>query len=343
MRGVSQISPPIRILVIAVLGLIAAWMLVLRPSADVETPPAKPAATAPGVDGLTNAVDAAKGAAATQEASDAKVQSATGEETGAAAGAKSAPGSAGAKPAAAAAAAKGSLPAPVEKAIADRKVLVLLFWNPKSAEDKDVKKALAGVDRWDGEVFVRATDVKKISRYGTITRGADVDQSPTVVVVDRKLKAERLVGYVDTRAIDQAVVDALRNSGDLIKHRYLRAVNDVCRTYGESVWTIPSPSALGSEVETALDRYQRSSARLLAKFKAVPAPARWRAFKRAGVADLNSVVAINRGLAAKVGDGTSPPAILSALAIYGPRSKKLGARWDARMDKHHVLSCGSNH
>ena len=41
-----------------------------------------------------------------------------------------------------------------------------------------------------------------------ITRGADVTQSPTVVIIDRNRKVETLVGYVDRLTIDQAVTDA---------------------------------------------------------------------------------------------------------------------------------------
>ena len=74
------------------------------------------------------------------------------------------------------------------KALGDRKVVVLLFWSPKSADDKAVRKALANIDRHDGKVLAHATHLKRIARYGQITRGANVEQSPTVVVVDRKLQ-----------------------------------------------------------------------------------------------------------------------------------------------------------
>ena len=340
----SQISPPIRILLVASIGLIVAWMLFLRPPAEEPAPPITPAATAPGVEGLGNAVDAAKGAAGATEARDAKVQEATGEAGAqSAAGSKSDAGSAAKGGAAAPAVDTAGLPKHVRSAIADRKILVLLFHNPKSADDRAVRRAVANVDRWKGEVVVRSADVKGVSRYGRITRGADVEQSPTVVVVDRNQQARTLVGYVDTRTVDQAVVDAMRNSGGLIKDRYLRAVNDVCRTYGESVWTIPTPNAPGPEVKTSLARYERGSARLLAEFKAVPAPKKWQGFKRAGVADLTAVHAANRGFANKVGDGSSSQAVAGGLATYGPRIEQVGSRWNSRMDKHHVLSCGSNH
>ena len=98
------------------------------------------------------------------------------------------------------------------RALGDRKVVVLLFWSPKAAEDKAVRKALTDVDRHKGKVLAHATHVKRIAAYGQITRGADVEQSPTVVIVDRNRKVETLVGYVDRVTIDQAVTDALRNS-----------------------------------------------------------------------------------------------------------------------------------
>ena len=89
---------------------------------------------------------------------------------------------------------------------------MLLFWSPKGAEDKAVRKALRGIDRHKNKVLAHATHVKRIAAYGQITRGADVEQSPTVVIIDRNRKVETLVGYVDRVTIDQAVTDALRNS-----------------------------------------------------------------------------------------------------------------------------------
>ena len=110
------------------------------------------------------------------------------------------------------AAAAGGLPLRVLHGLADHKVVVLLFWTPKAAEDKAVRKALGGIDRHKNKVLAHATHVKRIAAYGQITRGADVEQSPTVVIVDRNRKVETLVGYVDRVTIDQAVTDALRNS-----------------------------------------------------------------------------------------------------------------------------------
>ena len=223
----SQISPPIRILLVCAVAFLAAWMLFLRPK-DAAGPPAaatpttaqqqpvdaggQTAGSMPG-----KAVEKANNAAAASEANSAQVAGATGEETSAGTTATATEATATAAGGAPAkltdeVAKQGGLPVRVLHALADQKVVVLLFWSPKAAEDKAVRKALTGIDRHHNKVLAHATNVKRIANYAQITRGADVEQSPTVIVVDRDRKVETLVGFVDRATIDQAVTDALRNS-----------------------------------------------------------------------------------------------------------------------------------
>jgi hypothetical protein len=225
----SQISPPIRILLVCAVAFLAAWMLFLRPSSDAgtpaaETPPATTPVEAGGEQADSLAGKAVEKANEVQAAEDARAEELAGgagetastPETGSGAGVTPAQGepAKGTKPGklTAKAAAAGGLPLRVLKAIGDHKVVVLLFWSPKSADDKAVRKALAGIDRHDGKVLAHATHLKRIARYSQITRGANVQQSPTVLVIDRKLRVVPLVGYVDRVTIDQAVTDALRAS-----------------------------------------------------------------------------------------------------------------------------------
>jgi hypothetical protein len=228
----SQISPPIRILLVCAVAFLAAWMLFLRPKDDAGTPaaatPSAPstrpvdAGGAPADSLAGKAVEQANNATAAQDARAEQLASGAGET---AADAPSTTSSAvtptptdepvtGAEPGklTAEAAKAGGLPVRVLRALGKRKVVVLLFWSPKAADDKQVRHALDGIDRHKGKVLAHATHVKKISAYGQITRGADVEQSPTIVVVDRNRKVETLVGFGDRRTIDQAVTDALRNS-----------------------------------------------------------------------------------------------------------------------------------
>jgi len=223
----SQISPPIRILLVCAVAFLAAWMLFLRPK-DAAGPPAaatpttaqqqpvdaggQTAGSMPG-----KAVEKANNAAAASEANSAQVAGATGEETSAGTTATATGATATAAGGAPAkltdeVAKQGGLPVRVLHALADQKVVVLLFWSPAAAEDKAVRKALTGIDRHHNKVLAHATNVKRIANYAQITRGADVEQSPTVIVVDRDRKVETLVGFVDRATIDQAVTDALRNS-----------------------------------------------------------------------------------------------------------------------------------
>jgi hypothetical protein len=225
----SQISPPIRILLVCAVAFMAAWMLFLRPKDDAGIPAAAtPAAESQPVDAGGPKADTAPGKAVeaandTVAAQDARAeQLADGNGTSAAAPSATAttatpagePAVAGAEPGKLTkkAAAEAGLPVRVLKGLGRKKVVVLLFWSPKAAEDKAVRKAVANVDRHDGKVLAHATHIKRIAAYGQITRGADVTQSPTVVVVDRNRKVETLVGFVDRPSIDQAVTDALRNS-----------------------------------------------------------------------------------------------------------------------------------
>lgn len=226
----SQVSPPIRILLIGAVVFMAAWMTVLKPKTEEEAPPAATTATAANVQSGAPAVSqSGKAVQTAQQAAATASQAASARAGEAPASAPSttsaAPASAAAKPAtatapagqpAAAAGSKGSaasqaaLPTSVAKAIADKKVLVMLFWNSKGLDDRAVRREMRGIDRHKGKVKVHVADIKDVARYGPITRGVNMDQSPTVVVVDRKLQAEALVGYNDRGLIQQAVSDALR-------------------------------------------------------------------------------------------------------------------------------------
>jgi hypothetical protein len=346
MRGVSQISPPIRILVIAVLGLMAAWMLVLKPKEEPIAPstPAPNAQTGqPAVSDPGKVAEAAKAAVG---ATNAKTQ-ATEELSGGAAAQTGTAAKPGAEPAAGggeAAQVSGKvkgLPKPVAKAIDDRKVLVLSFWNKESADDRAVRRELRGVDRWDGDVAVHVAPVGKVSKYARITRGADVTQSPTTLVVDRNLKVTPLVGYVDTKTVDQAVLDAFRNSGGFLKDPYLKKVNNICAGAGRASFDVPNPNNV-SEVPGFVSSQRRVIGRMDGRFAGLKAPKRWAGFKRATVADHKALAVVWADFAAYLGSKPSAARVLTGVATYDPKVQAIAKRYDKRMDAEHLLSCGSN-
>lgn len=204
----SQVSPPIRILLIGSIVFLAAWFTLLRPKAEetVAPAPAAPVAAQP----VTSAGQAVQAATQGAETAQAAAEAAAGETVAPATTAGSAPQSGATPVKPADTVDTAGLPKVVARAVADKKVLVMLFWNPKAADDRAVRRELKAIDRHKGNVKVHVASLKDVSRYSPITRGVNLEQSPTVVVVDRHRTADALVGYHDRFAIDQAVSDALR-------------------------------------------------------------------------------------------------------------------------------------
>jgi hypothetical protein len=339
-RGVSQISPPIRILLIAAVAFLGAYMMFLRPKEasvpPVETTPAPNTQTSePAVTGPGKAVEAAQDAA----------KAANGETTAADAGtaAAAATGTATEKAAVApgAAVAKDlkNVPAKVRKAIRQGDVLVLLFWNRKGADDRDVRRSLRAVDTWDGRVVTQAAPLNAISRYGRIARGVDVNQSPTVVVVDPELRAETIVGYTDTTTIDQMVVDALKNTTGLFTSAYLRQVNEACAAYGNALWETPS-SGSRAEYKAQLVLNRRKARRFQRAFAAIPAPKRFAALKRGMASDNAAAVAIYGDALAALASSSGITGTIAVSDRFTARGDAIDRRNNRRAEEHHLLSCG---
>ncbi len=358
----SQISPPIRILLVAVIGLCAAYMLFLRPKAEEATPAAStPAAATPVPAKDPNAQTSSKPGSAVQQAvrgadtASARADAAAGgqvaaTEGGVAASAQApstsgvnttpateapAPGQ-GAQPAALTKEALAALPKDVRGAVNNRKVLVLLFYNNRSDDDKAVRRAIAKVDRFGGQVFVDAHWIKNVAPYQAITRGADLEQSPTTLVVDRNLKAETLVGFHDAQTIEQAVVDALRASGgSTIKDPYFRQLDAVCQSAEQQVKALGQPGSAAA-LPAFLAAATQVSAGLDAKAAAVKAPKRHAKFDRA----FTRFSAAGTGvLSAAAADAKANPAKSgSILRAAQAKGKRLEKRFVAQHGRH-GLSC----
>jgi len=242
---VSQISPPFRIALVALLAVCAVWFTVLRPKSPAADAPLP---AAPGTTGLANDVAAAKGAATASDAANARVQDATGRSAAKSApkpaataapkaAAKAAPKgatksskaastgphsavagktapAAAAKPAAKAApAAKAKTDAdpsaPLLRALDRNHAVVLLFWNRHGSDDRAVRQAAQGIDRHHGRVVVKVVPVASVGRYTAITKGVQVLEAPTVLVIAPGGKARAIAGLTSTPELNQAVADVL--------------------------------------------------------------------------------------------------------------------------------------
>jgi hypothetical protein len=357
----SQISPPIRILLVAVIGLCAAYMLFLRPKTDTAAPAATPAAATtpipaedPGAKTHSKPGAIVQKAVTDTRAASARSKVAAGEQPGGLA--SDDPSTTGAAPAAGvntnpvtqapattqSAPAKltqkqlATLPKDVRRAVTQRKVLALLFYNNRSDDDKATRRALAKVDRFGGQVFVDAHWIKNVAPYQAITRGVDLEQSPTVVVVDRNLKAESLVGYNDTAAIEQSVVDALLASGgSTIKDPYFRRLDAVCSSAKHEQKALSQPASAAA-VPAYLSGVQAISVDADAKAAAVKPPHSHRAFARA----FNRFNASTTAVTAKAAkDAKANPAKSVSIVRAAQGKEKLLSKRFVRKYGAHGLSC----
>jgi hypothetical protein len=352
---VSQISPPIRILLIAVVALMGVYMLFMRPKEEV-IPPAEPApntqTSEPAVSEPGKVAEAAQGAVEAANGQLQQQESVDGVDAGEAAAGSTTATKTAPKTGEAAAAEAGvdlnGIPKPIAKAIRKDKTLVLLFWNGKSADDKAVHKALAKVNRWDGRVFVGSASINKISKYGRITRAVDVEQSPTIVVADNQLRAETLVGYVDAKTIDQAVVDAFRNTTGIFTDPYLKQVDATCWHYSNVIAAIPTGfanaetvSGVKKDFDARFSRFDRGVQNFVADFKAIKAPKKWEAFKRASVADLNVIAAATSHASGTITTTSGPAAMLAAGKRFEQATKPSNKQINKRFDGEALFRCGS--
>ena len=262
---VSQISQPVRILLIGAVVFLAAWFTVLRPKSETVPPPTTsttttPVASATPQTGLGKAVDAAKKAAGVKPEGTATATPATGTATTSAPETKPENTPIAAVPAEELAKlpgdrrrrAEGAQGARARRPLEDAKP-----WRPLADDDRYVRNALKRTNRYDGGVVVKTIGLDQLSNYGALVNDLGVTQSPSIVVIDRNLKGTVLTGYVDRIAINQAIADARRVSiTPNITDSYLRQANAVCGDSDLSIgrWsrpTIPGDKAADQVAQAA--------------------------------------------------------------------------------------------
>lgn len=190
----------------ATVVLAALWLVALRPKApEIADTPAAP----------VTAIATAKDVSAASDAANAKLAAATGGAGTAAAPATAAAAgtTAAATPGASTAGADvkpaNKRDAAVVRDIRAGKVVVLLFWNAKGADDIATRGAVRSLSRHRGKVAVHVIPISRVGQYESITQGVTVNQSPTTLVIDRKRRSRVIVGLSERGELTQAVNDAL--------------------------------------------------------------------------------------------------------------------------------------
>ncbi len=361
---VSQISPPMRILFGGAIVFLAVWFTLLRPKAEAPAPVAttttttaptgnvntgKPAESGPGkiVEKAKSAATTAEGAAkAAAGESTAKTTTPTTPQTAAGSATTTAPGAKAETGTTIPAATLAKLPKDVAGALEGHKVLVLAVltnksapWRPMADDDRYVRNTLKKVNRYDGGVVIKQVPLDKLVTYAPLVNDLQVNQTPSIVVVDGKLKANVLAGFVDRVSINQAIADARSAGSDqLITDSYLKQANTVCANGRVSVSRWSRPTIRGRKAQIASSkRLQASVHSFRASVRKLAAPKQWRGLKRQWLAELaGEQKAVDNGVKALKTKGNAGwTAALAAL------DANASVKLDRRFDKAGLTSCSS--
>jgi len=177
-----------------------------------------------------------------------------------------------------------------------------------------------------------------VSRFGSILRGADVNQAPSVVIVDFALGATTLEGWVDTATIDQAVVDAIRYSGTLYTDPYLKQVAQACTHLMPDVRLIFEPTSL-PDVERMVGRTGVQLGQFNRELASLSTPRKWRSFSKATRADVATMASTLAAAQASLGSHPTLARFVAADKRYTPALTRAGNRLDKRFASHDVISC----
>jgi hypothetical protein len=187
-------------------------------------------------------------------------------------------------------------------------------------------------------VYVQTVPVERIARYRTIVDGADLTQTPSVVVVDFGLKASTLAGWVDTPTIDQAVIDAIRNSGKLYADPYLKQVAQACTHLLPDVRLVFEPTST-SDVKRMIGSTGVQLNQFRRELASLSTPKKWRSFSRATRADVAAMASTLAAAQASLGSNPTLAHFVAADKRYTPALTRAGKRLDKRFAAHDVISC----
>jgi hypothetical protein len=97
----------------------------------------------------------------------------------------------------------------VAKQLQQGKIVLLLFWNPRSFNDQEVHSQVQAASRsLKGKVATDFAKAREVGDFGAVTRNVNVLQTPTLLLINRKGLATTITGLTDAFSIEQAVREA---------------------------------------------------------------------------------------------------------------------------------------
>jgi hypothetical protein len=102
--------------------------------------------------------------------------------------------------------ASAGIPRPVQRALDDRKLVVLFFFKPGSADDQATARGVAALR--SAQVAVFTDPVDRLAKYRKLIGRLGISQAPAVVIVRKDRTARVVQGYIDPATLAQDVADA---------------------------------------------------------------------------------------------------------------------------------------
>ncbi len=246
----TQLSRPYQIALVTLALLVLVWFATLHrsttasgggsgASAAAPSAPATPSASAeaktaaaptrvyhgaaPGVEGLTRAINKAHGAVALSQHEAHRVETSEPSTSSAATTHASHTATHAAvhptavtpvhvhvtPPVAKHVVAAPSVQATVEHELQQGKTVLVLFWNRHGSDDMAVHNALPAVQHaLGGKVAVHYASAGQVGQFGTITHAVQITQTPTLLIVNPHGQTTVLTGLADAFAIQQAVSES---------------------------------------------------------------------------------------------------------------------------------------
>jgi hypothetical protein len=99
-----------------------------------------------------------------------------------------------------------AMQATVEGELKHGKVVAVLFWNPKGAVDRAVRGELRKASgSMHGKLAVQVARSSEVGSFGSFTRTAQVYSTPTILLINPKGKTSSLTGLTDAFSIEQSI------------------------------------------------------------------------------------------------------------------------------------------
>ena len=219
----GNVSRPLIGLLVATVAFFALWIVALKPSGSGSGKNG----SSQSLGQYNSSIDAAHHAVATSNASNAASgNDGTGSSASASTHTTSPAKGKSAKPATSSATKAKPVPhltakvgahnkatlvrlSTVQGAMAKHKMVVMLFYNPKGADDRAVKQMLAAVPVHHGKVVKLTIPLGESANFTPVTNQVPVNFSPTLVLIAPKGQTDQIVGFSDQFEIAQRVDDGL--------------------------------------------------------------------------------------------------------------------------------------